>query len=74
MLAANAHQAGQIDGAFVGRQFVQGQHQRRVAEEVRRLGHLGGQLPIEVLEVVTGQFQHRDGKHAALQLEHGILV
>ncbi|MNO89526.1 hypothetical protein D3C76_810130 [compost metagenome] len=74
MLAANAHQAGQIDGAAVGRELVQGQDQRRVAEEVRRLGNLGGQLPIEALKVIAGQFQHGNGEHAALQLEHGILV
>jgi hypothetical protein len=47
MLAAHAHQPGQVDGAFAGRQFVQGQHQRRVAEEVRRLGDLGGQLAVK---------------------------
>ncbi|MNH45387.1 hypothetical protein D3C79_1078110 [compost metagenome] len=74
MLATDAHQAGQIDCATVGREFVQGQYQRRVAEEVRRLGDLGSQLPIEAFKVITGQFQHRYGEHAALQLEHGILV
>ncbi|MNC23862.1 hypothetical protein D3C75_718990 [compost metagenome] len=74
MLAADAHQPWQIDRASVGREFVQGQYQWRVAEEVGRLGDLGGQLPIKAFEVVTGQFQHRNGQHAALQLEHGILV
>ncbi|MNR57815.1 hypothetical protein D3C85_1786620 [compost metagenome] len=66
MLAANAHQARQIHRAFTGREFVQGQYQRRVAEKTRRLGDLGGQLPVEAFEVVTGQFQHRNGEHAAL--------
>ncbi|MNI07594.1 hypothetical protein D3C73_606040 [compost metagenome] len=66
MLAANAHQARQIHRAFTGRKFVQGQYQRRVAEKTRRLGDLGGQLPVEAFEVVTGQFQHRNGEHAAL--------
>jgi hypothetical protein len=56
---------------FVGRQLVQRQHQRRVAEEVRRLGDLGGQLAVEGFEVVARQFQHGDGEHAALELEHG---
>ncbi|MNH93128.1 hypothetical protein D3C73_457220 [compost metagenome] len=74
MLTADAHQAWQIDGAFARRQFVQRQNQRRVAEEVRRLGNFGGQLPIEAFEVVTGQFQHSNGQHAALELEYGILV
>jgi hypothetical protein len=76
MMAADAHQPGQVDGAFVGRQLVQRQHQRRVAEEVRRLGDLGGQLAVEGFEVVARQFQHGDGEHAALELEHvvGCLV
>lgn len=74
MLAAHAHQTGQIDRAFARRQFVQRQDQRGIAEEVRGLGDFGGQLPIEAVEVVTGQLQHRNGQHAALQLEHRILI
>jgi len=71
MVAANPHQTRQVDRAFAGRQLVQRQHQRRVTEEVRRLRHFGRQLAIEGFKVVARQFQNGNGKHAALELEHG---
>ncbi len=74
MLAANAHQPGQVNRALAGRQFIQGQHQRRIVEEIRRQGDLGGELAVQGVKVVTGQFQHSNGEHAALELEYGILV
>ena len=74
MLTAYAHQPWQIDGAFAGRQFVQCQDQRCIAEKIWRLCDFGGQLPIKAFEIVAGQLQHGNGQHAALQLEHGILV
>nr|VVN31888.1 hypothetical protein PS652_04892 [Pseudomonas fluorescens] len=73
-MAADAHQPGQVDRAFAGRKFVQGQHQWGVAEEIRRLGHLGRQLPVEAFEVVPGKLEHGNCEHAALELEHGVLV
>lgn len=74
MLTAHTHQTGQVDSALAGREFVQGQHQRRIVEEVRREGDLGGELAVQGIKVVAGQFQHGNGEHAAFQLEHGILV
>ncbi|MNR21947.1 hypothetical protein D3C85_1388790 [compost metagenome] len=74
MLATNTHQRGQVHSAFSGRELVQGQHQRGIAEKVGGQSDLRRQLTVEVFQVVAGQFQHRNGEHAALQLEHGILV
>ena len=47
----------------------QGQHQWGVVEEIRRQGDLGGELAVQCLEVIAGQFQHSNGEHAAFQLE-----
>ena len=71
VVAADPHQAGQVDCPFVGWQFVQRQHQRRVAEEIRCLGDFGRQLAVEGFKVIARQFQYGNGEHAALELEHG---
>ena len=74
MLAADTHQPGQIYGAFTGRQLVQRQYQWGITEKIRRLGHFGSQLAVQGFKVVVRKFQHRDGEHTALKLEHGGLV
>lgn len=71
MVAADTHQAWQVDCPFAGRQLVQRQHQWRIAEEIRCLGNFGRQLAVEAFKVIARQFQHCDGEHAALELEHG---
>ena len=65
---------GQLQAAFAGRQLVQRQHQRGVAEETGGLGDLGRQLLVEPGQVVVRKLQHGDREHAALELEYGVLV
>ncbi|MNP55594.1 hypothetical protein D3C76_1502530 [compost metagenome] len=74
MAAADVEHALQVELAFFVGQLVEGEHQRGVAEEVRRLGDLVGQLPVQPSQIVVRQFQHGDGEHAALQLEYGVLL
>lgn len=74
VLATQVHQLAQIELTFAFRQLVQRQHQGDVLEEVGGLRHFLGQLPVQALQVVVRQLQHGDGEHAALELEHGVLV
>lgn len=74
MLTADTHQAWQINRTFTDGHFVQRQDERGITEKIRGLGHFGSQLAIQGFKVVFGQFQHRDGEHTALKLEHRGLV
>ncbi|MNN80848.1 hypothetical protein D3C81_1976110 [compost metagenome] len=74
MAAADVEHALQVELAFLVRQFVEGEHQRGVAEEVRRLGDLVRQLAVQARQIVVGKLQHGDSQHAAFQLEYGVLL
>ncbi|MCY1340891.1 hypothetical protein D9M69_268180 [compost metagenome] len=72
--AADFQQGREVEGGVAVGQLVQRHDQRCVLEEVRRLGDFFVQLPVEAFEVVVRQLHHGDGEHAALELEHGVLV
>ena len=57
MLATNTHQRGQVHGAFAGRELVQGQHQRGIAEEVRGLMRVCRQHGLRTLAIRASRIE-----------------